>query len=175
MNHTQKWCLYCSSPINGKSKYCNYSCKKKYIYANYIKEKKCARCGSIFKGKAGTKYCSSECKAEGLKKVDKVCLICGKSFIGTDKSKYCSSICYNYATSPTTGFKTTTCPVCRLEFRKLRKDERATCSDLCSSKYLDVLLSGVYKNLFGTTNTDLIKQSISSYMQKGELNHWEED
>lgn len=155
-----KKCRVCSKEISNNRKYCSNSCKEKHRYNSTIYIKECSVCGEEFPATKGMSTCSPECSLKSQHRYEKVCVVCKNTFLARGNGLYCSDMCYRTANSSTKGLMVTSCEVCNKQFRTLKSNPEATCSDLCSSKLFSTYINRVHTEVFGTSDASRIKSII---------------
>lgn len=153
-------CKVCGVEINPRKIYCSNSCKERYRYENTLISKTCIVCGKEFFGKKGKTVCSSECSVRSQRNTVKTCPVCNKSFDARGNGIYCSNVCYRTANSSTKGLIVTDCEVCGNSYKSLITKPTLTCGDICSSMLFPTYINRINKEVFGTTNTKLIRKEI---------------
>lgn len=125
-------------------KFCSRKCYGINRHSNR-NSRPCKGCNKRFyvpKSQVDRRYCSSECRIKGQKKIIKktgICRNCGIDFkydsrLGDHGREYCSDRCKNKVHGLKT--KTLICPQCGKKFTRQRKHLRKYCSDECRYKFL---------------------------------------
>ena len=96
-----------------------------------LPDHQCATCKKLFRPRnTDSKYCSSECGYNSLRRPEHVCQSCGKGFAGQYKEqKYCSTEC---ASKGRAASKECACQQCGKLFQRPHGKTRAFCSRSCA-------------------------------------------
>jgi len=94
--------------------------------------KTCKICGHTYLGRKGARYCSVECREEGIKRRSKwYCIICGEKIVTTQKKNTCSKECHKKWIDRTITIGI--CKKCGREFSFRIHDNKKYCSKYCSN------------------------------------------
>jgi hypothetical protein len=133
----QHTCLQCSQPFLDKrphAKYCGNTCYG--LSKRTLPELPCERCGSLFRPKDQTRFCSRVCYdvdrlEQSEKRRDKTCAHCGKAYTlpyGYAETIYCSRQC---AGASQLILVNRQCPVCDKQFETPGHRPQKYCGKTC--------------------------------------------